>query len=60
MLEVDGVSTEEVFTNRPTYSFQLEAFRDSVANEKPVHTRGADSLKTITLLGDIRALANQE
>jgi predicted dehydrogenase len=59
-LEIGGVSTEEVFASRPTYCFQLEAFRDALVNGTPVHTRGDDSLKNIQMLSDIRALASQE
>ena len=59
-LDIDGQITEERFTGRPTYSFQLEAFRDAVLNDAPVHTRGADSLATVRMLQDIRALADQE
>jgi predicted dehydrogenase len=57
-LTVDGVTTEEEFTTRPTYSFQLEAFRDGVLHGAPVATRGEDSLATIRLLSDILAKAN--
>ncbi|MBL0924544.1 MAG: Gfo/Idh/MocA family oxidoreductase [Sphingomonadaceae bacterium] len=56
-LEKSGAATEELFTGRPSYSFQLEAFRDAVTGGRSVYTRGADSLKTIQILSDIRALA---
>lgn len=59
-IQMAGHTTEENFTARPTYSFQLEAFRDAVTKGAAVHTRGEDSLKTIGLLNAIRALANQE
>jgi predicted dehydrogenase len=59
-LEKNGAAIEELFTGRPTYSFQLEAFRDAVTMGGPVYTRGADSLKTIQLLSDIRALATEK
>jgi predicted dehydrogenase len=59
-LTAGGQTTEEQFISRPTYAFQLEAFRDAVLDGKPVHTRGEDSLKTIKLLSDIRALAMKE
>ena len=59
-LEIKGVISEEVFTGRPTYSYQLEAFRDGVLHGAPVHTRGADSLATITLLNEIRTLSAKE
>jgi predicted dehydrogenase len=59
-IEKEGVAREEVFTGRPTYSFQLEAFRDAVRKGSEVDTRGNDSLKTIQILSDIRALAMKE
>ena len=59
-LDIGGKVTEERFTVRSTYSFQLEAFRDAVLNGEPVRTRGADSLATIQLLQDIHALACKE
>lgn len=59
-LDIDGHVTEEHFTGRSTYCFQLEAFRDAVLGGAPIHTRGTDSLATIRLLQDIRALANKE
>jgi predicted dehydrogenase len=60
ILDIGGNVTEERFTSRPTYSFQLEAFRDAVINGASVQTRGADSHATISLLHDIRALASKE
>jgi predicted dehydrogenase len=59
-IEQNGIKREEVFTSRPTYAFQLEAFRDAVGNGRTVYTRGTDSLKTIQMLSDIRALAMKE
>jgi predicted dehydrogenase len=59
-LTVDGEIFEETFTSRPTYSFQLEAFRDAVLTGTPVATRGEDSLKTIRLLSGIRSTAQKE
>jgi predicted dehydrogenase len=63
-IDIGGTVSEEVFSNRTTYAFQLEAFRDAVLqgglHGTPVHTRGEDSLKTIKLLSDIRALAMKE
>ena len=56
----DGVMTEEQFTSRPTYAFQLEAFCDAVLHGQPVPTRGEDSLATIRLLSAIRKLAMKE
>lgn len=59
-LDVAGQITEELFTGRPTYSFQLEAFRNAVLNAAPVRTRGADSLATVQLLQNIHAVAEKE
>lgn len=59
-LEIDSKSVTEDFTGRATYVFQLEAFRDAVLKGTSVHTRGDDSMRTIQLLSDIRALANKE
>jgi predicted dehydrogenase len=56
-LTLDGEATDETFTSRPTYSFQLEAFRDAVLSGAPAATRGDDSLKTIRLLSEIRSTA---
>ncbi len=59
-LTLHGKTTYEEFTNRPTYAFQLEAFRDALRDSLPVPTRGEDSLDTIRLLDAIRATATQE
>jgi predicted dehydrogenase len=53
-------SATETFTRRPSYAFQLEAFRDAVLHGAPVPTRGADSLATIRLLSAIRETAMKE
>jgi predicted dehydrogenase len=58
-LTVDGEIFEETFTSRPTYSFQLEAFRDAVLTGTPIATRGEDSLKTIRLLSGIHNMASK-
>jgi predicted dehydrogenase len=59
-IDIGGAVSEEVFSDRTTYAFQLEAFRDAVLLDTSVRTRGEDSLKTIKLLNDIRALAMKE
>ncbi len=59
-LDIDDRINEELFTTRPTYSFQLEAFRDAVVKGEPVYTRGVDSLATIQALQGIRTLAGKE
>jgi predicted dehydrogenase len=58
-LTVDGETREETFASRPTYSFQLEAFRDAVLAGAPVATRGEDSLATIRLMSDIRNMVSK-
>jgi predicted dehydrogenase len=60
ILELDGQeAVTEQFTLRPTFSYQLEAFRDAVIDGRPVTTRGEDSLKTIKLLDAIRSKARE-
>lgn len=54
-LTVDGITTEEHFPARPSYSYQLEAFRDAVAGGPPPSTRGADTRATVALLAAIDA-----
>ncbi|MFC4290862.1 Gfo/Idh/MocA family protein [Sphingorhabdus arenilitoris] len=61
ILELNGQdAVTEQFTMRPTFSYQLEAFRDAVLHGNPVATRGEDSLKTIQLLDAIRAKARAQ
>jgi predicted dehydrogenase len=60
MLSINGIETVETFSRRPSYAFQLEAFRDAVLNDMPVATRGEDSLATIRLLAAIRDTARKE
>ncbi len=55
----NGESHDEDFTQRPTYVFQLEAFRDAVIKGTPVPTRGEDSLATIQMLDAIRSAAQK-
>jgi predicted dehydrogenase len=59
-LNIGGEQSEEQFTTKSTYAFQLEAFRDAVLDGKPVPTRGEDSLNTIRLLSAIRDAAVKE
>jgi predicted dehydrogenase len=56
-LTVDGVTTDESFPVRPTYSYQLEAFRDAVAGGALPFTRGADTRATVALLAAIDTAA---
>jgi predicted dehydrogenase len=59
-LNIDGVESVEEFTRRPTYAYQLEAFRDAVLHGTSVPTRGEDSLATIRLLSAIQEIATKE
>jgi predicted dehydrogenase len=59
-INMNGVISEEIFSERTTYAFQLEAFHDAVLHGTRVHTRGEGSLATIKMLSDIRALAMKE
>ena len=59
-LNRNAVVSEESFTARPTYSFQMEAFRDAINSGAQVKTRGDDSLATIRLLSVVRARASKE
>jgi predicted dehydrogenase len=60
ILNIGGKESVECFTSRATYSFQLEAFRDAISVGGSVHTHGADSLATIKMLSEIRALAKKD
>jgi predicted dehydrogenase len=59
-LIMSGEEYIEEFTKKPTYAFQLEAFRDAVLHGMLVPTRGEDSLATIRLLSAIQHLATKE
>jgi predicted dehydrogenase len=56
-LTVDGVTTEEQFSDRATYAYQLDAFRDAITMDAPVATRGADTRATMALLTAIQEAA---
>jgi predicted dehydrogenase len=60
ILNINGSQTVETFSRRPSYAFQLEAFRDAVLHDAPVPTCGEDSLATIRLLAAIRDTARKE
>jgi predicted dehydrogenase len=60
LLTVNGEASEEQFSKKSTYAFQLEAFRDAVLHGVPVPTRGEDSLATIRLLSAIRDAARKD
>ena len=59
-LTVDAVTTEEQFPLRPTYAYQLEAFRDALATGVPPATRGANTRATVALLNAIRDKATRD
>jgi predicted dehydrogenase len=60
LTDKSGVTTTEQFPLRPSFSYQLEAFRDAVMHGKAMPTRGKDSLATIRLLSAIRDAARKE
>lgn len=49
-LTIAGETTEETFTKRPTYSFQLDAFIDAVANGASMYTDAADGAAQMRLI----------
>ena len=59
-LTVNGVATQEHFSTRTSYAYQLEAFRDAVLKSAAVQTGGANSLAVITLLSAIRDYATRQ
>lgn len=56
-LERDGAQSEETFTRRKSFAFQLEAFRDAILHGAEVPTRGAASIAIIALCEEICAIA---
>lgn len=48
-----GAWAKETFPKKPTYAYQLEAFRDAVVAGKPFPTTTADAVKTMTLVDEI-------
>jgi predicted dehydrogenase len=60
LTDADGRESREDFSLRPSFSYQLEAFRDAVLCGTSVPTRGEDSLATIGLLAAIRDAARKE
>lgn len=59
-LQLGDKNTNEQFTSKSSYAFQLEAFRDAVLHGTAVPTRAMDSLNTIRLLAAIRECAIKE
>ena len=53
-----GSWQKERFPKRPTYEYQLEAFRDAVTEGKPFLTTTADSVKTMQVIDAIYQAAN--
>lgn len=58
-LVLDGITSQEEFSKRASYAYQLEAFRDAVTKSAPVPTRGSASLSSVKLLSAIRDRARQ-
>ncbi len=48
-----GAWTKEKFPKKPTYAYQLEAFRDAVVDGKPFITTTADAVKTMKVVDAI-------
>ncbi len=57
ILTIDGHETTETFSDKPSYAYQLEAFRDALRDRTSVPTRGLDSLKTTQILEAIARAA---
>lgn len=49
-LTVDGNTTRETLSQRPTYAFQLDAFIDSVRNGTPLPTDAEDGVKQMRVI----------
>ena len=45
-----GAWTKEKFGKKPTYEYQLEAFRDAVLDRKPFPTTTADAIKNMRVI----------
>jgi predicted dehydrogenase len=56
-LSTNGIETEERFSARSTYHYQLEAFRDAIAGGPSPATRGKDTRATVALLTAIQSAA---
>ena len=49
-LTVDGKTTYETLTHRPTYAYQLDAFIDAVRNGTPLPTDAEDAVKQMRVI----------
>ncbi len=49
-LNIDGETSVEDFSRRPTYSYQLDAFIDAVENEKPLLTGPEDAVRQMEVI----------
>ena len=49
-LTIGTETSEEEFTHRPTYSFQLDAFVDAVQNGTELPTDSADAVKQMRVI----------
>ncbi len=59
-LTIGTESSEEEFTRRPTYSFQLEAFVDAVRNGTRLPTDSADAIKQMRVIDAAYLAAGME
>jgi predicted dehydrogenase len=60
MLTIDGTTTHEQFPLKPSYEYQLEAFRDCLAHGTKPPTGGADTRATIAMLAAIQTIATKD
>ena len=49
-LAVDGNTTRETLSHRPTYAYQLDAFVDAVRNGTPLPTDAEDGVKQMRVI----------
>ena len=49
-LTVDGSTTRETLSRRPTYAYQLDAFVDAVHNGTPLPTDADDAVKQMRVI----------
>jgi predicted dehydrogenase len=55
-----GAWTKESFPKRPTYEYQLEAFRDALVDGKPFITTTAEAVKTMKVIDAVYRAAGMQ
>ncbi len=55
-----GAWVKEKFPKKPTYAYQLEAFRDAVVDGKPFITTTADAVKTMKVIDAVYRAAGMQ